>query len=105
MENENVEMAILKVQSNGERSLTTAKEQSVRHLVKGNEESREEAIQRPSKIFSLAQELSRMADDSSSSKESKYMELRFIVPTSEFCERSFSTAGYALSDRVKSCFP
>lgn len=36
---------------------------------------------------------------------SKYMDVRFIRPTSNISERLFSTAGYALSDRRKDILP
>lgn len=37
--------------------------------------------------------------------EPKYMNLHFLHPTSNMCERLFSVAGYALSDRTKSIVP
>ena len=38
-------------------------------------------------------------------KSTKYLDLRFIVPTSNLCERFFSVAGYALDDRRKRLLP
>lgn len=36
---------------------------------------------------------------------SKYTDLRFLVPTSDLCERLFSTFLNALSDRIKGLRP
>ncbi len=33
--------------------------------------------------------------------ENKYMDYRFIMPTSNICERLFSVVGHALTDRRK----
>ncbi len=41
----------------------------------------------------------------SNSTESKYMDLRFIVPTSNMSERLFSTARFALTSRRRSTIP
>lgn len=37
--------------------------------------------------------------------EDHYMDTRFIIPTSNICERLFSKTGYALSDRRKRLLP
>ena len=38
-------------------------------------------------------------------KKSKYMDLKFIIPTSNICERLFSAAGYGLNDRRQAILP
>ena len=39
------------------------------------------------------------------SKTPKYMDLRFILPTSNIVERLFSSAGYAYNDMRKALIP
>ncbi len=35
----------------------------------------------------------------------KYMDLRFVTPTSNMCERLFSISGYALDNRRRGIIP
>ena len=55
--------------------------------------------------FAFAERFLKRRRISQSSGDKRYVHLHFILPTSNICERLFTKAGYALSDRRKGISP
>lgn len=91
------EAAVLKIQEET-ATLSEDEKESVTHL----EILREETPEDSSLSFAEAALKKRRLQDSS---QASYLDLRFIVPTSNMCERLFSKAGHALSSRRMSILP
>lgn len=95
------ERGVTKVQENRIGELTIAESSAIQCLkIEMGEES--ESSSPPLTILERAAKRVRM---STTCAVQIYSDTRFIVPTSNVCERFFSTAGHALSDRRKSILP
>lgn len=103
VENKHFERAIVKVQNGEEKKLTGTEMRSIQHL-KGSDsdQNEQELSQQESLPVSFADSVLKKRRLNT---KSTYMSLKFIVPTSNICERCFSKAGYCLGDRRKSISP
>eukprot|EP00171_Calliarthron_tuberculosum_P009436 IDg9436t1 len=91
------EAAIVKVQSDNQRALS----RDERYVLSGLKiyESEEET---PTEMnLSFAQRVLKRQRVSSSVCNISYIDLRFLLPTFNVCERLFSKAGYVINDRRK----
>jgi len=95
------ERALSKIQEGKVNSLTRAERTAAKGLKLGNDDVIE--VPQSPTSFSLAAHILKKARPISTNSE--YIDTRFIVPTSNMCERLFSKAGYALNDRRKRLSP
>lgn len=102
IENKRFESAIVKIQQNREEELTLAEKRAVAHLKKEEGQSSSEV---PQESLSFAQRLLKKRRVDNQKSSDGYVDMRFILPTSNLCERLFSIAGYAMSDRRKNMLP
>lgn len=103
VENVTFESALIKVQRGEENKLSTQEKKAISHLrvIQMATRTSTEDIGR----MSFAQTVLKKRKMEKEKKNSDYMDLRFILPTSNLCERFFSIAGYALGDRRKRILP
>jgi hypothetical protein len=88
------ESAISKIDLGSTESLTRAEKESVKHLIICNSSFEESnSVQ---KLLSFAE---RALKKQKKVEKSHFIDVCFIRPTSNLCERLFSKAGYALVDR------
>jgi len=101
--NPHFEEAIRKIQRGEESELKGVQQRATLHLRK----KRDVGVT-PKKVstpMSFAKLLLKKSKNRTDGSESKYVDTRFIVPTSNLCERLFSKAGYVLSDRRRGLLP
>lgn len=96
IENKVFEAAIIKIQDGRQADLTAREAQTVSHLQQQESEAPQVGS---STTMSFAEKILKSQRNEASIDVSTYMDLRFIVCTSNLCERFFSTAGYTLNDR------
>ena len=105
--NKTFERAIVKIQKGSVGELITEEMKSVEvlQIVRSNSAPQSKY---PAKIESLAERAlkrQKLDDTAGNQSDAKYMDLRFIVPTSNICERLFSKAGYGLDSRRQNTLP
>ncbi len=95
------ESALVKIQKNRLMELSEDEKKSVQCLSIYRTE--EKPSKCPTKLSFATRAIKKrhISVDSSNS----YMDTRFILPTSNICERLFSKAGFALGNRRKSILP
>ena len=98
--NRNFETGVCKIQDGRISELEPQERTAIRDLKR---DDCYEVNPEPATGMSLAEKLLKKSKRNSTNPN--YMDLRFIVPTSNLCERLFSRAGYALGDRRKSISP
>lgn len=103
VENHAFESEICKVQAGGEDSLNAAERKSMQKLTSSDVVIENEEVQNES--LSFADRLLKRHRFSTVPKKSKYIDLRFILATSNICERLFSLAGYAMGSRRMGVLP
>lgn len=99
------ESAVLKIQDKREEELTTSEKRVVKSLridvddivtsSNGTEFGDESIVERAMKRLRTTATL----------QKSNYLDTRFLVPTSNLCERLFSISGYALTNRRRGILP
>lgn len=94
------ESAIVKVQSEESSTLTHEERQSIQRF-----EILSGALNRGNNDSLSYDARALLAQESNSFSGKKYQDLRFLIPTSNVCERLFSKAGYTLGDRRMSLLP
>ena len=94
------ESAVSKIQDGLENSLTDVEKSFVSHLLKSSSNGSSDLFT----SLPLAEQVMKRRRFSRNAK-SAYMDLRFIQPTSNMCERFFSTAGYTLTSRRNRILP
>jgi len=97
------ESAIVKLQDKKMELLTTEEKKSIEHLKCKDSE----IITENNSVDSLsyAEQALKKRKINHEKAGSCYMDTRYIVPTSNMCERLFSKTGYALSDRRGNILP
>lgn len=96
------ESAVIKVQSRKESSLCPAEKMAIRHLL--NESS--SSVENEKKThLSFAERVLKIIRTEIQTTQSKYIDLRFILATSNIFERLFSAAGFALTDHRQRLLP
>lgn len=102
VDNDHFENAIAKIQLSQEHDLTVNEQRAVKDF-KLEHNSQEN---RNNRRLSLAERaIKRHRVSVGSTQKSQYMDLRFLLATSNICERLFSIAGYATSDRRQGIDP
>lgn len=101
------ERAILEMQCGSEHSLSLSrsKQRDVRHLLLTNTDKDVDIASRSLSGGFLAADIMKQDEASVTLNRSKYMDLRFLLPTPNICGSLFSSAGLALSDRRKGALP
>lgn len=94
------ESGLVKIQNNQAGNLSDAEQHATRALKTTSKQSESAA---DGEIVSFAQRLLKRRR--TEAVECGYLDTRFLSPTSNICERLFSKAGYALSDRRKKISP
>jgi hypothetical protein len=97
------ESAIIRIQQGKTDSLMPSEEQSVRHLKKLPQQNHE-SIESDCKKSFADRVLKKQRLDKEGSP-SEYLNLRFLTPTSNICERLFSQAGFCFNSRKGSVLP
>lgn len=101
--NPEFESAIAKIQDNKESTLSSLENISVENLKAEAETNRQ--INQSEENLSIVERSRKRRRLSLNCNGVKYIDLSFIVPTSNICERLFSIAGFALTDRRQSISP
>ena len=105
IDNPRFESGILKVQNKREGDLNGLEKTALRDFQKcANDLEKSDRVDTSSQNFAM-RALKRMKISEETTSASNYLDLRFILATSNICERLFSVAGYTLSDRRKSLLP
>ena len=104
------EDAVTKIQDGKLSELTLEERLSVSNLqIEETQDSNEVSECNEEERNSLAERVLKKrrmeASEIDRNKKSKYMDLKFIIPTSNICERLFSAAGYGLNDRRQAILP
>ena len=107
------ESAVVKIQkaqqSNENLTLTNHEANCVQHLKKPDEPHDEnpdvEVIVQESNLQVLMRDLKKRKTEAPVSSSSRYVDLRFIRPTSNKCERQFSIAGFAFTKNRQGLLP
>lgn len=99
VDNLHFEAAIIKIQRGHERNLSFGELKAVQHLHRLESIGFEEPLEKPE--LSFAQQLLKPCRRNTASEKSKYLDLRFILASSNICERVFSAAGYGIGPRRK----
>ena len=102
------ESAIAKIQDGKAEDLNSEEQSAVSHLrvERHGKSTSEDNEAVPERFESLAERaLKRRRVGSSVGGQSDYIDLSFIVPTSNICERLFSVVGYGLNSRWQSVLP
>ena len=95
------ESAVVKLQQGNTLALSREEEISItRLLIENSNENITECDG-----LSFAQRVLKRRKMSSNAMSKKYLDTRFLVPTSNVCERLFSQVGYVLTDRRKAINP
>lgn len=102
VENSAFEAALVKIQSGREHHLTGTEKRSVQHLLKEPVSSSKVTTVQPR---STADEWLERGKQRRGQGESKYIDTRFVVATSNMCERLFSIGGAAMGTRRKGMLP
>lgn len=102
VENPQFESAIVKIQDGFEHRLTPTEKRAVQHLLMP---AKELGKRKSTGEKNLADELLKRHKTCKETQASRYMNTKFIVPTSNMCERLFSVAGWAMTNRRKSVSP
>lgn len=97
------ENAVAKVQAANEAALTSSERKSIAHLLRDEQSRPQEDT--GSEGFSFAERLLKRRRLNESQQKSRYLDLRFILATSNLCERLFSLAGHAIGSRRKGSLP
>lgn len=93
------ESSIVKIQDGHESKLNLFKLKSVTHLLKSTVHAYDDVQNLPLAEKTMKRRRFLLHD------KSKYLDLRFIQPISNCCERFFPIAGYALFDRFLGMLP
>lgn len=108
VENSNFESGIVKVRRQKQAALNVAENSALRKLQVSASRCRGsrsyDNVCGVNEKFAM-QELKRRRHERLVQTRSNYLDLRFILPTSNFCEHLFSLAGYAVSDRRMALLP
>ncbi|KAH9102731.1 hypothetical protein AeMF1_020740 [Aphanomyces euteiches] len=99
VENVDFETAVVKILRGTTSSLSDGQKESVGHLVVSSSIGEGAPLQRLT-IAERAKKRQKMSDEGTN-----YIDCRFIRPTSNICERFFSLAKYALTDRRRGTLP
>lgn len=100
--NPQFESGLLKIQAAHEHGLTPGEREKVSGLLLRGEATAETGVVGTSIVERAAK---RLRGNGGGEQDSLYMDTRFLLPTSNMCERFFSIAGYALSNRRKGLLP
>ena len=104
MLDKNFEMAVVKIQQGKFDSLTPAEQCSVKHLTK--EIKRVESRSECDEQISFAERiLKKQKMEVHAASNSEYIDLRFLIPSSNICERIFCKAGFSFSERRMAIVP
>lgn len=96
------ESGLLKIQDAHEEGLTSGEREEVASLLLRREITAEVDSGGTSIVERAAK---RLKSNRGGGQESLYVDTRFLLPTSNMCERFFSIAGYALTNRRKGLLP
>lgn len=102
VESPTFEVAIVKVQSGREHQLIGPEKLSVQNLLRPGGTS---AVSSSTEKLSPADEWLGRGKKLAGANSSKYIDLRFIMATSNNCERLFSVEGMAMGNRRKGMLP
>lgn len=105
VENPAFEAAIIKVQNKDEDTLITSERCAIMHLKLQNKNDNNLECFQSQTTLSFAQRALKKMKIAQSQNKTSYIELRFILPNTNVCERIFSVAGHAMSDRRKRILP
>ena len=100
--NPNFENAICKLMNQEYDNLSVIEKSTVKDLIQSNSD---DCVPVDIDDNSLSLGERALKKRKISCEKSVYMDLRFIQPTSNMCERLFSVAGFALNDRRKCILP
>ena len=104
IENKTFEMAIVKIQSKKEKNLTAAESRTVRDLLKIDRAHVSYSSSAALPTLDAEKVLKRIRTDEEEFC-GDFMGLRFILATSNVCERLFSKAGFAFTARRHRMLP
>jgi hypothetical protein len=98
------ESAIVKLQQGKIESLSSSVLRSVKHLKKQSQDLKDIADERNQSILFAERILKKQKLEAVSSLSS-YVDLQFLIPTSNICERLFSKAGFSFNQRRMPVLP
>ena len=94
----NFESALVKLQVGKMDSLSSAEVRSVKHLKKSSEQEYSSEDENNHEI-SFADRILKRQKLEAQGSSTEYLDLRFLIPTSNICERLFSKAGNNFNER------
>ena len=95
------ESALVQIQRGRSAELSPSQVRSVKHLqITANPPGNID-----DKSISFAERVLKKQKLQSHASTSEYMDMRFLIPTSNICERLFSKAGFTLNDRRMAILP
>jgi hypothetical protein len=98
------ESAIVKLQQGKIESLSSSELRSVKHL-KIQSQDVEDITDEHNQSISFAERILKKQKIEEVISSSSYVDLRFLIPTSNICERLFSEAGFCFNERRMSVLP
>jgi hypothetical protein len=98
------ESAIVNLQQGKIESLSSSELRSVKHLKKQSQDLKDIIDERNQSIL-FAERILKKQQLEAVSSSSSYVDLRFLIPTSNICERLFSETGFSFIQRRMSVLP